>query len=133
MAIVQCEQCGLVYDDVNRWTICPHGPLWAPVEAYCRKCDLVFCQEHTPREIIDRYAPRASDRQPIMLTTWCGSRVDVRGRFWRWAWGWISAGWRPGAFRMRREARAEFLKGGIDGTTQSTNSSDAANGRENKS
>lgn len=40
---IQCEKCGKVYDDVGRWTICPHGPIWAPHDAYCPKHDLVFC------------------------------------------------------------------------------------------
>ncbi len=25
--IVQCEKCGRLYDDTQRWTICPHRPL----------------------------------------------------------------------------------------------------------
>lgn len=25
--VVQCEKCGKVYDDTNRWTICPHRSL----------------------------------------------------------------------------------------------------------
>lgn len=41
--VVLCEKCGIYYDDESRWTICPHGPLWAGVKAYCRKHDLVNC------------------------------------------------------------------------------------------
>lgn len=37
----QCETCQRCYDDVTCWTICPHGPLWAPVDAYDPKTDLV--------------------------------------------------------------------------------------------
>ncbi len=36
---VRCEQCGRGYDDVNRWTICPHSPLGFPIDDLCPKCD----------------------------------------------------------------------------------------------
>jgi hypothetical protein len=103
--IVLCDKCGIHYDDENRWTLCPHGPLWAPLEAYCRWHDLVFCKFCTPPEVIEAHAPRATSRTPIMATTWCGSYVDIRGRFWPWLFGWIRGGWRPSAFRLRREAK----------------------------
>lgn len=38
--------CGRLYDDAEQWTICPHGPLWAPPDAYCREHDLVNCTMH---------------------------------------------------------------------------------------
>jgi hypothetical protein len=41
---VECDKCHLRYDDETRWTICPHGPLWAGVDAYCRRHDLVNCK-----------------------------------------------------------------------------------------
>ncbi len=40
---VRCETCGSTYDDSECWTICPHGPLWAASDAYCKKHDLVDC------------------------------------------------------------------------------------------
>jgi hypothetical protein len=48
----------------------------------------------------------------MRLTTWCGSVIDTRDRHWTiwflWLQGWILAGWRPSAFRVRaRERRAE--------------------------
>ncbi len=42
--IVPCEKCHTLYDDENRWTICPHGPLWAGPGQYCREHDLVNCK-----------------------------------------------------------------------------------------
>lgn len=55
--IVRCEPlfpgdvrpegfCGRLYDDAEAWTICPHGPLWAALDAYCRQHDLVDCRLH---------------------------------------------------------------------------------------
>ena len=41
-----CEICGHYYDDEQSWTICPHGPIWAPLNAYCREHDLVNCKLH---------------------------------------------------------------------------------------
>jgi uncharacterized protein DUF3467 len=41
--LIRCEKCFSNYDDENRWTICPHGPLWAAPDAYCRKHDLINC------------------------------------------------------------------------------------------
>lgn len=41
-----CETCGHYFDDEFTWTICPHGPLWAPLNAYCREHDLVNCKLH---------------------------------------------------------------------------------------
>jgi hypothetical protein len=129
-----CETCGHYYDDEFCWTLCPHGPLWAPLHAYCREYDLVNCKLHgEPHEYaqLARASGAApSDTQifqtekptfwrrgmqftymfpptPIVATTWCGSRVDIRGRFWPWLFGWIRGGWRPSAFRMRRIAANE--------------------------
>lgn len=39
----RCDICGSVYDDAACWTICPHGPLRAAPDAYCRRHDLVNC------------------------------------------------------------------------------------------
>jgi hypothetical protein len=51
---VQCPDCKSVYDDEHQWTICPHGPLWAGVDAYCKRHDLVNCplcrMEKGPKE-----------------------------------------------------------------------------------
>ena len=41
--VIRCEKCYSFYNDENQWTICPHGPLWAPLNAYCKKHDLVDC------------------------------------------------------------------------------------------
>lgn len=41
--LVQCSTCRRAYDDAEQWTICPHGPLWAAPDAYCRVHDLVNC------------------------------------------------------------------------------------------
>lgn len=40
--IVACPECGVRYDDFDRWTICPHGPLGGP-NRYCRQHDLDPC------------------------------------------------------------------------------------------
>jgi hypothetical protein len=45
---VRCHSCDRVYDDAECWTICPHGPLWAGVSAYCPLHDLVHCPNHPP-------------------------------------------------------------------------------------
>lgn len=36
---VVCDNCRRLYDDENRWTICPHGPLGFPPDDYCPNCD----------------------------------------------------------------------------------------------
>ena len=41
--VVVCRDCGTVYDDAARWTICPHGPLGQPPASYCPKHDLAPC------------------------------------------------------------------------------------------
>lgn len=56
MAYVQCPTCDRVYDDAQRWTICPHNRLEASPEGdgrgehgsgYCEEHDLFNCQfEH---------------------------------------------------------------------------------------
>ena len=43
---LQCGDCRRLFDDEVSWTICPHGPLWAAPEAYCREHDLVNCPHH---------------------------------------------------------------------------------------
>lgn len=139
-----CETCGRYFDDEQSWTLCPHGPLWAPLNAYCREHDLVNCKLHgEPHEYAqlarasetvpsDRTMFQASNRRDLSgvlwdaehwimarlgfdwsvqdgynrdVTTWCGSRIELRGRFWQWLVGWIRGGWRPSAFRMRRDQR----------------------------
>lgn len=40
---VICPTCNRTYDDEHCWTICPHGPLWAAHDAYCRRHDVVNC------------------------------------------------------------------------------------------
>ena len=160
-----CETCGHYYNDEQSWTICPHGPLWAPVEAYCREHDLVNCKLHGDGTVpyvapiagtsvsvrkakrqhphwdcskcgtsneLDRdecwkcrtpwgnhpkferdrpeYAQLArASGAAFIATTWCGSRVNIRGRFWPWLFGWLRGGWRPMAFRMRRAAKHPFI------------------------
>jgi hypothetical protein len=44
--VVTCDKCHRLYDDAEQWTICPHGPLWAAHDAYCREHDLVNCPMH---------------------------------------------------------------------------------------
>jgi len=41
--MIKCNLCGRIYDDATRWTICPHGPLWAGPNDYCPRHDLVNC------------------------------------------------------------------------------------------
>lgn len=40
--LIKCETCGAWYDDVNRWTICPHNPLEAGAnrEDFCFRHDM---------------------------------------------------------------------------------------------
>lgn len=103
-----CETCGHYYDDEFCWTICPHGPLWAAVDAYCREHDLVNCKLCNIEFAAAAFRGDAVRVQrPILATTWCGSRVNVRELFWPWLFGWIRGGWRPSAFRMRREAKSQ--------------------------
>jgi len=45
---VYCKRCLRHYDDAVSWTLCPHGPLWAGVSAYCQEHDLVNCPFHIP-------------------------------------------------------------------------------------
>lgn len=44
--IVQCSVCGRRYQDVSRWTICPHGPLDAAVDDYCTMHDLAISRSN---------------------------------------------------------------------------------------
>ena len=39
--IVKCKDCGKIYDDAVKWTICPHNLLEAGVDGkgYCKKHD----------------------------------------------------------------------------------------------
>lgn len=52
--IRRCNECDRVYEDVDCWTLCPHGPIWAPLDAYCREHDMVFCKEEhrSPTEVL---------------------------------------------------------------------------------
>ena len=56
--LVRCETCRHAYDDAAQWTLCPHGPLWAAVDAYCPQHDLVHCPLHgdAPEETSDARA-----------------------------------------------------------------------------
>jgi hypothetical protein len=52
--IVCCIKCGRCYDIEDRWTICPHAPLWTSPHDYCPKHDLVncpICKEEHERQI----------------------------------------------------------------------------------
>jgi len=49
--VVECPTCHAIYDDTVRWTICPHGPLSGPHDAYCRKHDLSPCPICDPTAI----------------------------------------------------------------------------------
>lgn len=41
---VKCDKCGRVYDDAQRWTICPHTPLGTPVQPYDHETNLMgYC------------------------------------------------------------------------------------------
>ena len=51
--LVQCDNCKRTYDDASRWTICPHGPLGYPPDAYCPKCDIVKGGPHPPCEHLE--------------------------------------------------------------------------------
>lgn len=108
-----CEKCGHYYDDEHCWTICPHGPIWAPLNAYCREHDLVNCKLHgEPHE----YAQLARSsgaafvpvniftkpKAPITVTFWEGSRRELSGNVWRWLRGWLLYGWRSAGFYNRR-------------------------------
>jgi predicted HAD superfamily Cof-like phosphohydrolase len=46
--LVECDVCGLSYNDEYRWTICPHHPLEASSDGkgYCREHDLFNCPNH---------------------------------------------------------------------------------------
>ena len=41
-----CPDCHTIYDDEHCWATCPHGPLWAPPDKYCREHDLINCPFH---------------------------------------------------------------------------------------
>ena len=65
--IITCTQCGANYEDVNRWTICPHGPLDAPHDAYCRKHDLAPCPicDPTKTNPLVKAAPQSHTPGPL--------------------------------------------------------------------
>ena len=50
-------------------------------------------------------------RNGMILKTWCGSRVEVRGfkMLTRWALGWARRGWRLDGFRARERERARLV------------------------
>ena len=60
---VKCEKCGVVYDDASRWTICPHGPLNAPHDSYCRKHDLAPCPFCNPAAVNPLVKPQEPKTQ----------------------------------------------------------------------
>jgi hypothetical protein len=42
-----CKTCGTRYDDVYRYTTCPHEIIGATkAQGYCRECDLFYCMRH---------------------------------------------------------------------------------------
>lgn len=49
--VMECVDCHIVYDDATCWTTCPHGPLWADPDAYCREHDLINCPFHEPSNL----------------------------------------------------------------------------------
>ncbi len=42
---VQCDSCRRVYDDAERWTICPHSPLGGPIDDLCPQCDTLASRQ----------------------------------------------------------------------------------------
>lgn len=44
--IIKCSVCHRKIEDETRWTICPHGPIWAGVSDYCTMHDLVISQSN---------------------------------------------------------------------------------------
>lgn len=79
--IVRCPVCYSRYDDAECWTICPHGPLWAPARTYCKKHDLVNCaicatpaakpirEMHLVRQAILNAIPDTIVRDGVRLAT----------------------------------------------------------------
>lgn len=72
-----CEQCEHGYDDENCWTICPHGPLWAAVDAYCRECDLVNCHTHCAAPDCRKMLP--ANHNSRFCSRKCYNRIFQRG------------------------------------------------------
>jgi hypothetical protein len=71
-----CETCGHYYDDEFTWTLCPHGPLWAPLNAYCREHDLVNCKLHgdgTQPYVAPVSGRRATKERPHWECPNCGT------------------------------------------------------------
>ena len=62
---VTCNKCGEYYNDENRWTLCPHGPLHGP-NKYCRKHDLDPCPICDPSQTNPLYQPsRANNAKRV--------------------------------------------------------------------
>jgi hypothetical protein len=66
---VQCRECQRLYDDAQRWTICPHNRLEASPEGdgrgehglgYCEEHDLFNCPNHGPKAAPANEVKRAS-------------------------------------------------------------------------
>ena len=69
--LVRCDACRHRYDDAEQWTICPHGPLWAAPEAYCRVHDLVNCPlTHDDARTNAEAVRRRSVMLDVTPTTW---------------------------------------------------------------
>jgi hypothetical protein len=94
--IVNCEKCFTTYDDVSRWTICPHGPLWAGPAQYCREHDSVNCklpksQHHwriqTPDgRNVDYPGPLLpADPDEAVPLTFGTAQVPREHRWWHWS------------------------------------------------
>lgn len=90
---VVCPKCNRVYDDANRWTMCPHTPLECAVDDLCPECDTLKsvhgpCQHQIAGKAepaIDRVAPvemsrRVMDAGVVEVTQAIPSRVGKDNR-----------------------------------------------------
>lgn len=48
----RCFDCGRIYEDIDQWTICPHGPLGFAPSAYDPDTDTIRGFNH-PDDVID--------------------------------------------------------------------------------
>lgn len=44
--LTRCPDCNTLYNDENRWTICPHGPLGFAPDGYDPKTDTIRGVNH---------------------------------------------------------------------------------------
>lgn len=61
---VRCDKCSLLYDDADRYTICPHYVIGAEPPLYCREHDLYGCHMHDNR-VIKIVADRFEQPDPV--------------------------------------------------------------------